>query len=97
MRITTKQLRALGACQKQLEIFAAEWPDGCEITEANILRALALNLAVDWVMPKILPAHLWDEYDAKTAPLLDEYKAKVAHLIMECVSMMEAQEEAKDE
>ena len=34
--------------RKSIEVFVAEWPDGAEVTRANIWRANELNLDLCW-------------------------------------------------
>ena len=68
MRIMDAMLA--GACREQRERFAAEWPDGAEVTEANVLRAFVLGLDVDWLLSHVLPAPLWAEYQRQRAPLI---------------------------
>lgn len=44
-RVTHEKLRAAGACNgESMRRFLAEWPDGAEVTEANVQRALELEL-----------------------------------------------------
>ena len=45
-RITMQQLRDAGACREQVAIFAAEWPDGAEVSIENVRRAVALGLVL---------------------------------------------------
>ena len=44
-RITARDLQ--GACSPMKDIFLAEWPDGADLTEANMTRAIELGLGVD--------------------------------------------------
>lgn len=50
MLITVRQLRKAGACDAcaDVDVFKAEWPDGCQVNQANVRRALALGLNVLW-------------------------------------------------
>jgi hypothetical protein len=47
-----------------LAVFSAEWPDGCEVTEANAVRAAELRLDVDWLASSgLLRDEAWIKYD----------------------------------
>ena len=83
MRLTAAMLREHHACEEQVVIFAAEWPAGCEITEATLFRALELGLDIDWFACEFLPAPLLAEYRRQEVPLLAEYKRKIASLLAE--------------
>ena len=47
--ITADLLRALDACEEEIDLFASEWPQGCEVTDENALRAVELGIDVDWL------------------------------------------------
>lgn len=49
-RLTASYLKRMGACADQVARFQAEWPDGAEITPANVLRAYKIGLNVDWIV-----------------------------------------------
>jgi len=61
------------ACEDQVAIFCAEWPDGMDITEENILRCIQLSLDVDWFMSEKAGAPAWAEYYKAMAPAWEEY------------------------
>ena len=48
MRVTVESLTALGACDSQVGVFAAEWPDGVELTRAVLVRAAWYSLPRTW-------------------------------------------------
>jgi len=48
MRVTLEDLRELGACREERQIFAEEWPDGVELTRAALERAVQLDMQIDW-------------------------------------------------
>ena len=54
MKITAAMLRKHGACKEQVEIFRREWPDGAVVNRTNALRAVALELDVNWVALELL-------------------------------------------
>ena len=54
MIITANDLPCAATCSSQVAIFRAEWPDGCEVTEAACLRAMALGLDLWWAAENLL-------------------------------------------
>ena len=78
--ITHEWLVEHGACEDQRDVFAAEWPDGVELSEAALLRAADLELDLEWFAEKYFPAPLLAEYRRQEAPLLAEYRRQEAAL-----------------
>ena len=76
--ITAETLTALKACTDQVAIFVAEWPDGAEVNEANVLRAVELHLDLDWLASAIFPAPIYAEYKRQRAPIDAEYERQLA-------------------
>lgn len=62
-RITLNWLRSLGACVDHIDIFTKEWPDGCASTAANLRRASAIGLDLDWFAKTILPLPAFEAFD----------------------------------
>lgn len=98
MKITAKSLRDEGASCYQVTRFAAEWPEGCEVTEATLLRAAELHLDLDWFAMHFLPDPLWTEYGNQVVsrwyrrqevPLWAEYERQVALLIWQLLQKQE--------
>ena len=88
MKITVKQLRALGACEDQVDLFQRLLGDSVEVTEALCVgHAQEFGAgAWDWAAAHLLSpparaayeaarAPAWAEYDAATAPALATYEA----------------------
>ena len=73
MRLTAEMLRARNACAGQVATFEDEWPDGVEVTEAVVRRAVELGLDIDWFAQNFLTAAAWAEYYKVTALALAEY------------------------
>lgn len=68
-RIIAEWLRERGACNDQVAIFAAEWgPDGADWTEANLRRAVALGLDIEWLAETTLSASDRKAFDEAVAP-----------------------------
>lgn len=91
MRLTAAMFRSYHACEEQVVIFAEEWPEGCEVSVETLLRAIELNLDIDWLACEFLEAPLreeyrrqvtlfWAEYKRQRDPFLAEYKRKRAPL-----------------
>ena len=81
MRVTRESLAALGACADQLQTFAAEWPDGVEVSEAALLRAAAMGLDLHWWASRAIPAPLRAEFERLRAPLRAEYDRQEAEFV----------------
>lgn len=83
MRITAKKLQGKGACSDQVEVFAAEWPDGVEVTEEALLRAADLGLGLTWFAKHFLPRLFLAEYRRQKDRHWDEYKRQVNTFLRE--------------
>jgi len=69
MKVTVQMLRDAWACLDQVAIFAKEWPNGIEITEASTARAIQLGLDIPWFAQQFLSGNaraVWNAA-AKTA------------------------------
>lgn len=78
MEITVDLLRRHRAYPNEIAIVAAEWPEGCEVSEANLLRAGELGLNLDWFADLFLPPLLRAAYQRQDRVLLIEYDRQVA-------------------
>ena len=63
MKITTADLLSAGIPPWDVRKFRIEWPDGAEITEANVARAEELGLVVNSFLTMVLPKNLGKEYE----------------------------------
>ena len=77
MKITKNMLRKHEACSDQVELFAAEWPNGAEVTADNVLRAITLALDVSW-LTHLMTAGARRDYNAAVAGPLHDYYAAIA-------------------
>ena len=68
------------ACKDQRDLFAATFPEGMEVTEANLLYAAKAGLDLAWAARAFLPTPLRADYEAKCARLQADYEAKWARL-----------------
>ena len=66
------------ACLDQVATFATEWPDGAEISAANIMRAVELGLDLDWWAERHLSTPALAAYKAEKAQALAAHKAATA-------------------
>ena len=73
MTITLKQLRLLGACSGQVELFKARFGTYVEITEELILEH-GEDFDLSWLARKLFTSEQYADYEAKRAPLY--YAAK---------------------
>ena len=89
MNVTKQLLQAHNACDSQVDIFAAEWPEGVDITEEVLRRALALDLNLDWAAWHLLPEPARKAYEEATAPARKAYEEAKA-------PAWKAYEEARD-
>ena len=77
MKIAVKQLRALGACAEQVEMFECLFGASVEVTEALCVKH-AQDFGVgawDWAAGHLLSPSALAEYDAATAPARATYEA----------------------
>jgi len=63
MYLTADMLKEKDACNYQVTVFEKEWPDGAEITVEAILRAVELELDLDWFTRQFLPAPVRKVYN----------------------------------
>ena len=83
MIITAAWLTEREACRDQVETFEAEWPDGAELSETNIRRALGLGLDLHWLAHMVLKGPARREYKRTTALALAEYERATAPALAE--------------
>ena len=75
MYVTVDLLKSHNACQGQVDLFAATFPDGVQVTE-DVCFAVCLDFDWDWAAVNLLPPEALAEYNAKDAPIWAEYEAK---------------------
>jgi hypothetical protein len=75
MKITLKQLRLIGACEPQVELFKATFGTEVELTEANAVQYGAL-FDIDWLASELLKGDKLADYRAKRDALYADYEAK---------------------
>ena len=77
-RITAAWLRTLRDCPLEVSLFEKEWPDGAEINLANVRRAFALHLSIEWLLSKLLSYTALAAYKEAVAPAWAAYKEAIA-------------------
>ncbi len=66
MKITEEMLRAYYVCEDQVELFVATFPNGMEVTRANVNKAWSADIGVGWVAAALLSGEGWERYDKAT-------------------------------
>jgi len=79
MKVTLKQLRQLGACTEQVELFKETFGASVEITEA-VVKEHGGKFGISWLAGKVLTPNQLANYKAKCAPLDADYAAKCDRL-----------------
>jgi hypothetical protein len=72
MKITLKQLRKLGACSGQVDLFKATFGKEAELTEALVLEH-GPKFDIHWLAGKIFTAPIYEEYFMARATIDAEY------------------------
>ena len=80
MKITKELLETWGACST--ERFAAQWPDGAELTLEVVQKALALELDIVWFARHVLSEPLLAEYERRIAIAWAECDRQVAEILI---------------
>ena len=79
MKITLKQLRSIGACEPQVELFKETFGTEAELTVENAIRYGAL-FDIELIANKVLKGDKLTDYRAKRDALYAGYGAKLAAL-----------------
>ena len=70
-RWTVDDLRVLGACNNQVALFAATFPNGA--TADDVGAAVAAGLDVQWLVRRVVARDVWRAYEEAEAPLWRAY------------------------
>ena len=70
-RWTVDDLRVLGACNNQVALFAATFPNGA--TADDVGAAVAAGLNVQWLVRRVVARDVWRAYAEAEAPLWRAY------------------------
>ena len=74
MSIDGAWLRGLDACDEEYDMFCEEWPNGAEVSKANLDKAAVLGMNIGWFARNILPKVVFDECNEKHYPFLKEFE-----------------------
>lgn len=66
-RITPRMLNLTNACSEQLNLFSKTFPDGIEVTRANLIAAAAAGLDIEWGAEEFLTASAFTKYAVATS------------------------------
>ena len=75
MKITLRQLKLLGACTSQVELFKEIFGTEVILTE-EIVKKHGAKFDITWLANKMLTDEKFDDYEAKRNTLDDDYDAK---------------------
>ena len=75
MKITLKDLRRMGACSGQVELYKSLFGGEVEMTRENVLKYGA-QFDLNWIAPKIMSEVQYADYVSKRAPLYADYDSK---------------------
>ena len=78
MKITAQMLTDKNACTCQVDIFRAEWPNGCTASLRMAKRAADLKLDLDFFARYFLSAPAEKAYEDATAPAFKAYQDATA-------------------
>ena len=98
-RWTVDDLRAVGACDDQVALFSAMFPDGA--TADDLPRAVAAGLDVYWFVRRVVSPDVWAAFNRQRAtlraaferqhaPLWAEYERQFATLLAGALRLVEA-------
>ena len=81
LTISPKWLLSKKVCPSSYNAFCAEFPDGCAITETNLLRAADIGLSLQWLMEVVVHQSAYANYCAKLIrPTHEEWLVMIAPL-----------------
>ena len=75
MKITLRQLKLLGACTSQVELFKEIFGTEVILTE-EIVKKHGAKFDITWLANKMLTDEKFDDYEAKCNTLYANYEAK---------------------
>ena len=79
MKITLKDLRRMGACSGQVELYKSLFGTEVELTLEAVVQYGA-QFDLNWIAPKIMSEVQYADYVSKRAPLNADYVSKRAPL-----------------
>ena len=89
MKITLKDLRRMGACSGQVELYKSLFGTEVELTREAVVQYGA-QFDLNWIAPKIMSEAQYADYESKRAPLDADYESKRAPLYADYESKRDA-------
>ena len=86
MKITLKDLRRMGACKEQVELYKWLFNESVELTRGNILR-YGTQFDLNWIADKIMTKEQYADYESKRAPLDADYLSKRAAIFADSLGL----------
>ena len=85
MKITLKDLRRMGACSGQVELYKSLFGTEVELTREAVVQYGA-QFDLNWIAPKIMSEAQYADYESNRASLYADYLSKRAPLDADYVS-----------
>jgi hypothetical protein len=85
MKIALKDLRRMGACSEQVDLFKSLFGAEVEMTRENVLQYGA-QFDLNWLAPKIMSEAQYADCESKCVSLFADYESKLAPLIADYLS-----------
>ena len=89
MKIALKDLRRMGACSGQVELYKSLFGTEVELTLEAVVQYGA-QFDLNWIEPKIMSETQYADYESKRAPLDADYESKRAPLYADYKSKRDA-------
>ena len=85
MKITLKDLRRMGACSGQVELYKSLFGTEVELTREAVVQYGA-QFDLNWIAPKIMSEAQYADYESNRASLYADYESKRAPLFTDYLS-----------
>ena len=85
MKITLKDLRRMGACSGQVELYKSLFGTEVELTREAVVQYGA-QFDLNWIAPKIMSEAQYADYESNRASLYADYESKRAPLFADYLS-----------
>jgi hypothetical protein len=76
--ITVAWLRERNACANAVKLFRKTFGKSARITAANVRKAVAADLNLDWIAERVLTTTIYAKWNAELAPINAKRDAEVA-------------------
>ena len=89
MKITLKDLRRMGACSGQVELYKSLFGTEVELTREAVVQYGA-QFDLNWIAPKIMSEAQYADYESKRVSLYADYVSKCTPLYADYESKRDA-------